>query len=79
MSQACLMIGDHSGGSLSSFLFFVFVLAVGAVTDSLFTLFCEQYGLDTSEFPQNPSESRRSVQQNSAPPTEEKQSRCTIM
>jgi hypothetical protein len=72
------MIGDHSRGSLGSFLFFFF-LAVGSVTDRLFTLFCEQYGLDTSEFPQNPSESRRSVQQNSAPPTEEKQSRCTIM
>jgi len=75
MSQACLMIGDRSGGSLSPFL----VFAAGSVTDRLFTLFCEQYGLDTSEFPQNPSESRRSVQQNSAPPTEEKQSRCTIM
>ncbi|CAK9207284.1 unnamed protein product [Sphagnum jensenii] len=47
--------------------------------DAWSTRMREKYGLDTSEFPQNPSESRRSVQQNSAPPTEEKQSRCTIM
>ncbi|KAH9540128.1 hypothetical protein CY35_15G093800 [Sphagnum magellanicum] len=47
--------------------------------DAWSTRLREKYGLDTSEFPQNPSESRRSVQQNSAPPTEEKQSRCTIM
>jgi len=30
MSQACLMIGDHSGGSLSSFLFFVFFFFFGS-------------------------------------------------
>ncbi|XP_057449707.1 tobamovirus multiplication protein 2A-like [Lotus japonicus] len=45
--------------------------------DAWSTRMREKYGLDTSEFTYNPSESQR-FQQVNAPPTEER-SRCTIM
>ncbi|KAG0577695.1 hypothetical protein KC19_5G174100 [Ceratodon purpureus] len=48
-------------------------------TDAWSTRMREKYGLDTTEFTANPSESRRFSQQNQTPGAEEQQSRCVIM
>jgi len=48
-------------------------------TDAWSTRMREKYGLDTTEFTANPSESRRLMSQNQTPGAEEPQSRCVIM
>lgn len=47
--------------------------------DAWSTRMREKYGLDTTEFTYNPSESRRFAQQNQAPIVEDKPNWCTIM